>query len=307
MSDFGQRLRQARKMRSFTQKDLAKKLGVAQSTIANYETNERFPGETALKEISDCLKISIDFLLGLSDQANKTSEVFIGKVALPNQEDFADEIDQLYQLLLQKQEHQAIALTIALAKQHSPLFLMQTLFEPIMRLVGEQWQQGQVDISTEHYISGVIESLISITSHENFKRPSKGFKVAFVVPGAEEHVLTLKMAREHFRQSGWQVFYLGRSMPVLDFHKLVLEQKIDLVVMSITLTHHLNSAEYFIQALRMLPTKHPFSILVSGQAIESSKEALNLLKPDYYVPTLNALEQLIPEIESHLTQQRASG
>ena len=110
MSDFGTQLKHARKLKGFTQKDLSKKLGVAQSTIANYETNERFPGEVALKEIADCLKVSIDFLMGLSEHPSKTSHTVIAEDSFPLQEELMNECEQLYRFLTQKQEPLAIEL-----------------------------------------------------------------------------------------------------------------------------------------------------------------------------------------------------
>ncbi len=46
MAVFASRLRELRTQRKLRQKDLAAKLGVAQTTVANYEQGSRFPGET---------------------------------------------------------------------------------------------------------------------------------------------------------------------------------------------------------------------------------------------------------------------
>ncbi len=67
MSDFGTKLKNIRKTRGITQSDLANNIKVGQSTIANYENNTRFPGSVILKQISDYLEVSVDYLLGLSE------------------------------------------------------------------------------------------------------------------------------------------------------------------------------------------------------------------------------------------------
>lgn len=50
-----------------TQKELAKKINVGQSTIAQYENSEREPTLTNLIKYSNYFKISIDEILGLEE------------------------------------------------------------------------------------------------------------------------------------------------------------------------------------------------------------------------------------------------
>ena len=67
ISDFSTRLRELRTSAELRQKDLADALGVAQTTIANYEQGTRFPDETNLRRIADHFNVSLDYLLGRTD------------------------------------------------------------------------------------------------------------------------------------------------------------------------------------------------------------------------------------------------
>ena len=67
MIDFSSRLRELRASKSQRQKDLADVIGVAQTTIANYEQGARFPDEKILHRIADFFDVSLDYLLGRSD------------------------------------------------------------------------------------------------------------------------------------------------------------------------------------------------------------------------------------------------
>src|SRR4030042_1947655 len=67
MADFASRLRELRAQRKLRQKDLAAKLGVAQTTVANYEQGSRFPGEATLERIADFFDVSMDYLLGRAE------------------------------------------------------------------------------------------------------------------------------------------------------------------------------------------------------------------------------------------------
>ena len=66
MSLFGNRLRQLRKEDNLTQKDLAAKLGLAFSTISMYERGIREPDFETTEAIADYFNVSMDFLLGKS-------------------------------------------------------------------------------------------------------------------------------------------------------------------------------------------------------------------------------------------------
>lgn len=67
MEKFGQRLKELRKEKGFTQVELAEKLNVDKSTVAKYETDKIEPSLTMLKSIAIFFDVSADYLLGISD------------------------------------------------------------------------------------------------------------------------------------------------------------------------------------------------------------------------------------------------
>src|SRR5690554_8088846 len=64
MKSFGLRLKHLRIEKGLTQDELAKKLGVAKSTISLYETNAREPNFEMLTKIADFFSVTVDGLLG---------------------------------------------------------------------------------------------------------------------------------------------------------------------------------------------------------------------------------------------------
>lgn len=63
----GQRIRELRTEYEMSQKDLAEKVGVAQNTITQYEKGTAKPSLDVLVNLSDVLKTTADYLLGLED------------------------------------------------------------------------------------------------------------------------------------------------------------------------------------------------------------------------------------------------
>ena len=59
ISNLGDRLKKIRKDKNLRQIDLASSLGLAQTTIANYEQGTRFPNEKTLSQIADFFNVSL--------------------------------------------------------------------------------------------------------------------------------------------------------------------------------------------------------------------------------------------------------
>lgn len=68
MKLFKDRLKETRVNRGLTQRELAKLLNIAPSTLANYEVGKREPDFVTLCKIADFFQISIDYLLGRTDE-----------------------------------------------------------------------------------------------------------------------------------------------------------------------------------------------------------------------------------------------
>ena len=68
-SIFGQRLREARTARSWTQEQLASESGVTAAVISHFETGTRQRASAAnLVKLAEALSISVDYLLGRTDR-----------------------------------------------------------------------------------------------------------------------------------------------------------------------------------------------------------------------------------------------
>ncbi len=61
------RLKEIRKARGISQVKLAMDLNTNQNTISRYETGEREPGILELIKIADYFNISVDYLLGRTE------------------------------------------------------------------------------------------------------------------------------------------------------------------------------------------------------------------------------------------------
>lgn len=71
----GERIKQARKEAGLTQKKLAEKIGIAETTIRRYESNERQPRIEQLYKISETIGVPINSLVGINESTNSTDAI----------------------------------------------------------------------------------------------------------------------------------------------------------------------------------------------------------------------------------------
>lgn len=65
---FGERLVELRKSNGYTREAFAEYLGISKYTLRNYELSVNEPGGAFLKRISDIFNVSMDYLMGLTDE-----------------------------------------------------------------------------------------------------------------------------------------------------------------------------------------------------------------------------------------------
>ena len=65
MVEFGKKLRQLRKEKNLTQKQLATLIGVKNSVISFYEVGDRFPSPEVIRKLAIALHVSTDYLLNV--------------------------------------------------------------------------------------------------------------------------------------------------------------------------------------------------------------------------------------------------
>lgn len=317
MTDFGTRLKAARKDKKLTQKALANQLGVEQSTVSNYENNFRFPIASALKDIADQLEVSVDYLLGRSESegikinpeaSEEVSGPFLSRSG-SGSEDLNDSSKKTDLMALQSkflerliQGNYQEAETLVLEHKVPGATLMdyyEVVFAPTLKAAGDLWASGEISVADEHLISAGIDRLMArleLEKNQDYVQTTP-YAAVLMLPGAEEHEFPLKMTAEVFKRHGWMTYYLGKSIPVSSLEALFQKKKVHVLVLSVTLSLHLNSCESLVRAVRSLALDLQPKIIVGGSAIENEDHALNQLGADYYLPTLQALESALEELE----------
>jgi transcriptional regulator with XRE-family HTH domain len=85
MTKYGDRISLLREKQGLTQEDLAHKLGISRASLSHYENSRREPHYDTINKIASFFKVSTDYLLGRTDNA----EIVLD----PDVRDFVDNLE----------------------------------------------------------------------------------------------------------------------------------------------------------------------------------------------------------------------
>ncbi|WP_053227991.1 helix-turn-helix domain-containing protein [Spirochaeta cellobiosiphila] len=250
MTPFGQQLKILRKRKHLTQEQLAIKVGLKQSAIANYEKGQRFPDEQTLIKFAQTLESSLDELLGTG----------IGYYGVLKDEQVIESGQAFYQKLLQGDEQKALSIVYnnllygATSHQIYKYLILSALWK-----TGQAWSEGHIKIAQEHYISGQIMKILSILGEKLPKKPTLGKTVIGFLPTGEEHIIPLRIFCDLLEQEGVKTFFIGQKLPLEETCQWINQINPDALVLSITqekslpsLQQNLKTIEEYCSELKMI-------------------------------------------------------
>ncbi|SFL09482.1 helix-turn-helix domain-containing protein [Halanaerobium salsuginis] len=91
---FSDRLKKLRKEKNLYQKELAEYLGVSRPTITQYESGARKPDNDTLEKIADHFNVTVDYLLGRTDERSPADKI---KKAISDDPELQETWEQIFQ------------------------------------------------------------------------------------------------------------------------------------------------------------------------------------------------------------------
>jgi methanogenic corrinoid protein MtbC1 len=299
MSHFSKNLRSLRKEANMRQQDLADELGVAQTTIASYEQDQRFPNHETLIEIADFFNVSIDFLLGRDDSKNLDMNSVADNMA--EKMELNDIAKSYLNALITGKSHEADQIIFdALNDNWTLKDLYLDVLEPVLINIGILWETNRIDVFQEHFMSNNIYALLDKLKDrypEKYEKKKKNKNILLLSVSGEHHQIGLRMINNLLEINGWNTFYLGSNIPNRSVLNAIKNYEADLVMLSVTIHEHLNPARNLIQTIRNNSDTRDVKIMVGGAAFQ--KYRWQDLGADAYA--LNA-EEAVEKVEEMLTE-----
>lgn len=275
MADFGSRLRELRVRRGLRQKDLASELGLAQTTIANYEQRLRFPDEPTLLRIADFFSVSLDHLMGRENGGGPAERAPAGT------SDIREEEGTLPPRALEYlQAARGGGTEAARANLHALLAAGTSIQEvylhvlaPALKEVGRLWSLGELSVGEEHSFSeATMHLMASLAPAAPPKADSAGARVRCLVlaVSGETHVIGARMVADFLSMAGFDVRFLGGNLSIGTVLELLRSHPRALVALSVTLPEHLGAAQDLIRSIRADRNLDGAKVLAGGQAFDGS-------------------------------------
>jgi len=148
----------------------------------------------------------------------------------------------------------------------------QILFQFLER-IGTLWQAGAINAAQEHFISNLIrQKLIVAIDNEMLKSKTNGDTILFFLPEGDFHELGLLFYSYIARKEGFNVLYLGSSVPYAD-----LKQVVEIRTPKIVFTSLVNPISNIKLKEFISNTSHIFQsipIFINGRQIKDQKPKL---------------------------------
>jgi methanogenic corrinoid protein MtbC1 len=275
MNDFATRLKELRKERGLTQKELAETFGLAQTTIANYEKKLRFPDERLLHRFADFFNLSLDFLMGRGDVRQGPRDYPRESVAatISDSAVITETASRYIETL--RTEGLAAGLELIQAASRDGMDTRRIyleILEPALKEVGRLWARGRLSVAEEHAISQATERIMSriLPLNVQGETTSRELTCLVLAVSSEQHLIGPRMVSDFFRMDGWNVRFLGGNLSIRHVLETMTRQPPRLLAVSVTIAANLSEASDLISAVRVEEALRATRIIAGGQALQAS-------------------------------------
>lgn len=133
--------------------------------------------------------------------------------------------------------------------------------------IGEMWQRNEVSIAQEHMATAISQLTLAALFERSRSGPALHKKLVIACVEGELHDLPARLVADFLDLAGFEVLYLGASVPHEALIHSVTHEAPDAVGLSVTMSFNVPSARVAVAKLREAGVR---SIFLGGHATEWS-------------------------------------
>jgi methanogenic corrinoid protein MtbC1 len=154
------------------------------------------------------------------------------------------------------------------------------VLQPALYRIGEKWQTNQVSVAQEHMATAIAQSVMTIGLLRSPPSAPVHKRVLLACVEGNSHELGLHMVGDAFQLAGWDLQYLGASVPTDDLVRQVVQWKPDLVGLSVSFPQQLRGVRAVMaQLTERLGSRRP-AVMVGGLAVNQFDQLTSSLGAD---------------------------
>ena len=134
--------------------------------------------------------------------------------------------------------------------------------------IGVMWQQNQVTIAQEHMASAISHLSLAALFERAVRARPLGKRVLLACPDGELHDLPARIVADFLELEGFDVHYLGASVPHGDLARMVAAEPPDLIGLSVTMTFNVPALRAAVARVREVSDR---PIFIGGHATRWSR------------------------------------
>jgi methanogenic corrinoid protein MtbC1 len=140
------------------------------------------------------------------------------------------------------------------------------LLKPVMYKIGELWEQGKLDVATEHACTNTASSLVKVINEQisHSKATRSQYKILICTPEGELHSLVCNIIESLLLSKGFKVYNISPSVPPESIIDYLKDIEPNIILISITIADNIKPAERLIKEIRLKYHKVPIIIGGSG-------------------------------------------
>jgi MerR family transcriptional regulator, light-induced transcriptional regulator len=179
------------------------------------------------------------------------------------------------------------------------------LLKPVMYDIGQQWAEGKLDVATEHVCVNTANALIKIIDKSRLTRSTdhryKG-TIFICTPNGEQHNLACNIIESVLLSKGYKVYNASPSLPADSVINSLDNTSPDAILISITLTDHIQTTRNLIRRIRARFAS--LTIFIGGMALNDPNKTLDFSDTSVHVIRNMMLAEAIKLIRSTIARTR---
>jgi len=123
------------------------------------------------------------------------------------------------------------------------------IFQNTAYEIGNLWQYNKFSVAQEHLATAIIERQMGDLRPYFKPQRKRARKLVLGAVNAELHKVGVRMVADFFEQDGWDVYYLGATVPTSTFISIAREFQADLIGVSAQMIYHLPEIRSFVNQI----------------------------------------------------------
>ena len=183
---------------------------------------------------------------------------------------------------------------------YSLLDFYEKILIPVLYRIGDQWENGEIDVATEHVCSNAVNNLIDLINQQNTKKNLKNYRdtrsIVLSTPEGELHSIGCKIIESLLLEKGYEVYNITSPLPTNSIESYLDNTNPGVILISVTLEENINSAIRLVYEIRK---SFQTPIIVGGNALKfaSKSQIQQLEKYDKIYLDLEYLADIINNVK----------